>query len=81
MGQLDLQQRERTQHGRELLHEAEVRRLAKQAERGELGGVGDSERARHSFVRHTISRVGSWLVLLGTKLERVEPAQVKVNKS
>jgi hypothetical protein len=67
MGQLDLRQYEYTQHGRELLHEAELRRLVRQ------GGVGHSERARHSFVRHAISRVGSWLVLLGTKLERVEP--------
>lgn len=71
MGQLDLRHYEYTQHGRKLLHEAEVRRLARQAGQGE---VGHAERVRRSFVRHAISRIGSWLVLLGTKLERVEPA-------
>ena len=72
MGQLDLRQYEYTQHGRELLHEAELQRLVRQAGQE---GVGHSERAHRSFTRHAISRVGSWLVLLGTKLERVEPAK------
>jgi hypothetical protein len=71
MGPLNLQQQERTQHAQEIVHEAEMRRLVKQARQG---NVGYAKRARHSIVRHAISRVGSWLVLLGTKLERVEPA-------
>ncbi len=69
MGPLGLQQEERTQHCRELLHEAEQRRMLGQGEGGQRG-----EHRRHTVVRHAISRVGSWLVLLGTKLERVEPA-------
>ena len=71
MGPLNLQQHERVQHGQEIVHEAEMRRLVRQARQGD---VGYAERTRHSVVRHAISRVGSWLVLLGTKLERVEPA-------
>lgn len=65
MGPLDLRQQEYVQHQQELLHEAEQRRMVVH---------GAYERPHHHVVRHTVSRVGSLLVLLGTKLERVEPA-------
>lgn len=71
MGPLDLRQQEHTQHQRELLQEAEQRRMAEHS-------YDRYGRRRHNVVRyairHAISRVGALLIALGTKLERVEPA-------